>query len=574
MKKNIIYIGLLALTLGISLVSCNTDRFPETEMSDANFWNTESDVRLAANFFYTTLPGLAETSENWSADAYPNNNGNNISDGSRVAPTGSSDYSYYNIFQANNLIEKAPGVIAKGADATAINRYVGEARFFRAWYYFEMLKRFGGVPIITKTMKIDDPDVFKPRATRDEVLDLIYSDLDYAISVLRTPDQLEAVKEYGRISNTAALAFKARVGLFEGTRAKFHSYGDPQKHLNIAKECAEKVMNSGQHALYSTPTTAANGQKLNDAYYNLFQEVGEGRVNKENIIVRAYGVNVNNNVISHLTQRIYEGNNIVPTNNFVSRYLMADGLPITKSPLFKAPDATMTHADFFKKRDPRMSFTLFKKGDEFIATTNYTIPNPTLQKSGYGIRKYANKNDWTYQRSFIDRPVLRYAEVLLTYAEAVYELTGSISDGDLDKTVNLLRARLPQINIGTDAAPSYVSMTKLSNTLVSSNGLDMREEIRRERRIELAYEGFSYWDLIRWKTAEKELPQTLYGSYLFSEYLTKEGGWSKTTPVDNNNYIILQTASLRKFDVNKDYLWPLPTGEIAKNPKIEQNPGW
>lgn len=163
---------------------------------------------------------------------------------------------------------------------------------------------------------------------------------------------------------------------------------------------------------------------------------------------------------------------------------------------------------------------------------------------------------------------------MLTYAEAVYELTGSISDGDLDKTVNQLRARLPQINIGTDAAPNYVSMAKLSNTLVSSNGLDMREEIRRERRIELAYEGFSYWDLIRWKTAEKELPQTLYGSYLFSEYLTKEGGWSKTTPVDNNNYIILQTASLRKFDVNKDYLWPLPTGEIAKNPKIEQNPGW
>ena len=103
-------------------------------MSDANFWNTESDVRLAANFLYNSS-GLAETSENWSADAYPNNNGNNISDGSRVAPTSSSDYSYYNIFQANNLIEKAPGVIAKGADATAINRYVGEARFFRAWYY-------------------------------------------------------------------------------------------------------------------------------------------------------------------------------------------------------------------------------------------------------------------------------------------------------------------------------------------------------------------------------------------------------------------------------------------------------
>ncbi|ATL45083.1 RagB/SusD family nutrient uptake outer membrane protein [Elizabethkingia sp. HX WHF] len=573
MKKNIIYISLLTLPLLTSVVSCNTDRFPETSVSDGNFWNSASDVRLAANYFYTTLPGLAETNDNWSADAYPNNNANNISDGSRVAPTSSSDYSYYGIFQANNLIEKAPKVIAKGADATVVNQYVGEARFFRAWYYFEMFKRFGGVPLITKTMQIDDPDVFKPRATRDEVLDLIYSDLDYAISVLRTPDQLNTAGEYGRISNTAALAFKARIALFEGTRSKYHGYGTPAKHLNIAKECAEKVMNSGQHALFSTPTVGTNGQQLNDAYYNLFQEKGDGRANKENIIVRIYGVDANNNVVSHLTQRIYEGSYIVPTNNFVSRYLMADGLPITKSPLYKTPDATMTHADFFKKRDPRMSFTLFKRGDEFIATSDYTTPNPTYQRSGYGIRKYANKNDWTYQRSFIDRPILRYAEVLLTYAEALYEINGTISDSDLDKTVNLLRARLPQINIGTDAAPNYVSMAKLNNAFVTANGLDMREEIRRERRIELAYEGFSYWDLIRWKTAETELPQTLYGSYLFTEYITT-GGWDTSTIVDSNKYIILQPATSRKFDPKKDYLWPLPTVEIAKNPKIEQNPGW
>lgn len=99
MKKNIIYISLLTLPLLTSVVSCNTDRFPETSVSDGNFWNSASDVRLAANYFYTTLPGLAETNDNWSADAYPNNNANNISDGSRVAPTSSSDYSYYGIFR-------------------------------------------------------------------------------------------------------------------------------------------------------------------------------------------------------------------------------------------------------------------------------------------------------------------------------------------------------------------------------------------------------------------------------------------------------------------------------------------
>ncbi len=138
----------------------------------------------------------------------------------------------------------------------------------------------------------------------------------------------------------------------------------------------------------------------------------------------------------------------------------------------------------------------------------------------------------------------------MTYAEAVYELNGSISDSDLDRTINLLRARLPEVNVGTDATPNYMAMAKLSNAFVTANGLDMKEEIRRERRIELAYEGFSYWDLVRWKTAETELPQTLYGSYLFSEYITT-GGWDASTVVDSNKYIILQPASARKFDPKK-----------------------
>ncbi|QCX52805.1 RagB/SusD family nutrient uptake outer membrane protein [Elizabethkingia sp. JS20170427COW] len=574
MKRNIIYIGLLSLSL-LSINSCNTDRFPETTISDGNFWNSASDVKLAANFFYTTLPGLGTsdvTVDNWGTFAYPNDKGNSISDGSRVAPATTGDYSYSNIFQANKLIEMAPQVIAKGADATEVNRYVGEARFFRAWYYYNMLIRFGGVPIITKTMQINDPDIYKARDSREDVLKLIYEDLDYAISVLRAPDQIQAAKEYGRITNTAALAFKSRVALFEGTRAKFHNYGNYREHLMLAKDAAEKVIKSGMHALYSTPSKGDQGETVNNAYYNLFQEEGEGRVNKENIIVRLYGVNDANNISSSAVQRYLEGNNIVPTNNFVSQYLMVDGLPIDKSPLFQKPNANMTHAEFFKGRDPRMGFSIFKRGDEYISSTNYTIPNPTLQRSGYGIRKYANKVAWASQKSYIDRPILRYAEVLLNYAEAVYELNGSISDADLEITVNALRARLPQVNIGTDTHPNFVNMAKLTNSFVTSNGLNMRDEIRRERSIELGFEGLSYWDLIRWKTAEIELPKTLLGSYLFKDML--EGGWSKSTKVDANNYIILQDKSLRTFDPEKDYLWPLPLAEIAKNPKIEQNPKW
>jgi len=567
----------VALSLGAA-ASCDIEALPETTITEAGFWNSVGDVRLAANHFYRTLPGLANedvTQDNWSTDAYPNDKGDPISEGSRSAPAENKrDYNdaYDNIYQANQLIEKAPEVIAKGADATEVNRYVGEARFFRAFYYFEMLKRFGGVPLITKTMTVDDPDVFLPRASRDDVLQLIYDDLDHAISVLRTADEIDAAREYGRISRTGAQAFKSRVALFEGTRAKYHGYGDPTKHLTLAKEAAEAVIQSGQHGLFSTPTTGPNGETLNDAYFNLFQEAGEGRANKENIVVRMYGQSPENKIVTQPVQRYYEGSRVVPTQNFVESYLMADGLPIAKSPLYQSPNATMTHAEYFEKKDPRMAFTLFKRGDEYISSSPYTVPNSTFQRSGYAIRKYANERFWNLSASYIDKPVIRYAEVLLNYAEALYELNGSITDAELNATINQLRGRLPEVNIGTAASPNFVSMPDLTNAFAAANGLDVLDEIRRERRVELAFEGFAYWDLIRWKTAETELPTTLRGSYLFTEML--DAAWDPQTPVDGNNFILLQDASLRKFDPAKDYLWPLPLSEISKNAKLEQNPNW
>ncbi|OYD43901.1 RagB/SusD family nutrient uptake outer membrane protein [Sphingobacterium cellulitidis] len=578
MKKRFIYliIGSLIFT-GIS--SCDVNEIPETSMNDGNYWNTVSDLRMAANYFYTTLPGLTsgDVSEDvWSSYGYSNSgSGTGISDGSRATPPTSGDYNYYGIFQANKLIENAPKVLEKGAAETEVNWYIGEAHFFRATFYYEMFKRFGGVPMITKTLKIGDPEVFSARASRAEILDLILKDIDVAIQYLRSSSELVSAKEYGRISKTAALAFKARVALFEGTREKFHKYGDAKKHLTIARDAAKEVMDSKQHSLFTQAKTGSKGERTDDAYFNLFQLAGEGSANKENIIVRQYGVNRENSVTSTAVQRYYEGSNILPTQNFVDNYLMADGLPITKSKLYVEPNKDMKYIEYFNKKDPRMSFTLFKPGDEFISSSNYTLPNPRQHRSGYGIRKYANKEFWNLQSSFIDKPVLRYAEVLLIYAEATYELNESITDADLDLTINLLRGRLPQINIGTAGQPNFVDMPKLSNQFVNTNTLNMREEIRRERLVELAYEGFAYWDLIRWKTAEIEMKKPLMGSYLFSEFLNNSGEkWSATTPVDSKGNIILQDAKLRKFDPEKDYLWPIPTQEIAINNKIEQNPKW
>lgn len=526
-----------ALLAGLS--ACEVDRLPETNISDATFWRSESDIKAANNYLYTFLPGF-NSEDVWSDDAY-GLAANNISDGSRLAPATAADYTtpYTLIRAANNVLEKAPRATA--AIGTAIvDRYLAEARFFRAWGYFSLVQKYGSVPLILKALDDTSPELTAPAAPREQIYDQIYQDLDFAAQKLPTATAL-GTADFGRISNTAALAFKARVALFEGTRAKFHKYGDPNKHLTLAVEAAKAVIDSKQHDLFGS-------------YFDLFQMAGEGRQNKENIIVRQYGVSTTERVSTHSYFRgTLETGNVNPTKSLADSYLMKDGLPITKSPLYKAP---VKSTDVFANRDTRMSDTFMKTGDSYIATKPvFDIAALVFNKTGFTFRKYSNIDDWNTQASTIDRVLLRYAEVLLTYAEAQYELTGSISDADLDLTVNRLRTR--------------GGVAKLTNAFVKANGLNMQEEIRRERRVELAQEGFRYWDLIRWKTAETELPKPVLGNYYFKTEFAAAA--VNLTP---DNYILVQDASFRKFDPAKDYLWPLPINELSLNPSLQQNAGW
>ncbi|WP_289024143.1 RagB/SusD family nutrient uptake outer membrane protein [uncultured Salegentibacter sp.] len=540
MKKEFRILFSLIMVFGV--LSCNVDRLPETSISDPAFWQNENDLKSAANYLYTFLPGLPETGDVWSDDAF-GTSANSISDGTRITPSSDGYYraQYRLIRAANNIIEKADLVADRGGDIDQINIYVAEAKFFRSWGYFNLFRRYGGVPLILKTLNIEDEELNMGQASREEVVTQIYSDLDSALLDLKSPGTIKA-EDYGRISKTAALAFKSRVALFEGTRSKFHGYGDAQKHLMIAKTAAKEVMDSGEHDIFPN-------------YFNLFQYEGEGRQNKENILVRQYGKNLEESISYHVAQRNLETGAANPTRGLATSYLMTDGLPISKSPLYEKPTNTV---EVFNNRDPRMGATFFKEGDEYIGTQPvFNIPAISFQKTGYANRRYANLNDWQVSRSYIDRTLIRYAEVLLNYAEATYELDESISDEDLNISVNILRDR------------ESVSMPHLTNSLVDNNGLEMREEIRRERRVELALEGFRYWDLIRWKTAEIELPKTILGNYFFDEF-----GTEVVPEVTSDNLIILQKAENRHFDPARDYLWPFPVNQIALNPSLEQNPGW
>ncbi|AGA78415.1 RagB/SusD family nutrient uptake outer membrane protein [Echinicola vietnamensis] len=540
MKYNIKNTAATLLVMIMGMTSCDVNRLPETQLSDPAFWRNENDLELATNYLYTYLPSIPVTSDVWSDDAF-GTSANSISDGTRIAPATDNDYNsaYSLIRAANNIIEKSPRALENGVDPQVVDRYTAEAKFFRAWAYFRLVKRYGDVPLILTTLSENAEELYAPAAPRADVLDVVYNDLDEGAQYLPAPSELSG-GDYGRVTNTAALAFKSRVALFEGTRAKYHGYGDPAMHLRLAKEAAEACINSGEHTLYGE-------------YFDLFQYVGEGPGNKENILVKQYGVSVSESIVSHTSQRTLETGAANPTKALADAYLMVDGLPMDKSPLYTNPESIM---EVFQNRDPRMLDTFFKQGDEYIGTQPvFNVPNLSFQRTGFANRRYANLTDWQNSRSYIDYTIIRYAEVLLNFAEATYELNGSITDDELDGSINLLRQR--------------AGVAQLSNAFASANGLDMLAEIRRERRVELALEGFRYWDLMRWKTAEDILPQSVLGNYYYDEY-----GTDVTPNLTEDNIILLQAAENRSFDPDRDYLWPLPINELGLNPALEQNPNW
>jgi hypothetical protein len=523
------------ILLLLLMAACDVERIPETQISDASFWKSESDVRSAANYMYTFLPGFTRD-EVWSDNAY-GVQADQISDGTRLAPATAVDYSapYQLIRAANNIIEKVPPAPVEESVKT---RYVAEARFFRAFAYVQLVQKYGNVPLILKTLVQNSPELSMPANARLEVVTQIYQDLDYASANLPAPKTL-GTAGYGRVSNTAAYALKARIALFEGTRARYHQDGDATAHLTLAAQAAKAVIDSKEHALFAS-------------YANLFQYAGEGPQNKENVLVKQYGADATNQVLTHnFSENLYTGG-VNPTKSLVDSYLMSDGLPITKSTLFKTP---ATSVEVFANRDARLEATVFKQGEPYNTGATFATPL-NYHKTGFGPKKFFNALDFTTRKALLDRPLIRYAEVLLTYAEAMFELNGSISDADLDLSINLLRQR--------------AKVAPLSNAFLKTNGLDMKEEIRRERRVELALENMRYWDLIRWKTAEIELPKPVLGNYFFRQ----EFGTETPVVLTPDGYIIAQNQSFRRFDPAKDYLWPLPVNELGLNPALRQNPNW
>ena len=595
---NKIWVATLTMIL---LVACNDefmDRFPETSISPEAFFRNIKDMELYTNTYYTSIEAefvdyISDNNTtfgtNWWGDGSHHNliRGNLIPDN---APGWSRDQwgtlRKYNLFLEN--AGKASG------DKVSINHYIGFTRLQRAVWYYNMVKRYHDVPWYSGTLSDTNEDLlYKARDPRTLVVDSIMADLDFAVR-----NMSEAMGNRTRVSRWYAAAMMARICLNEGTFRKYHPelnlQGTANTYLNKAVEAAEIVMNSTNFNIDKT------GGK-DDAYRQLFANLNLAN-NREMILFKDFD---NNLSIRHSAG--YRGANIEhqPTRSAMEsyQYITPDGRAVPFSTV--AGYDKMSFVQVFENRDPRFSQTFMYPG---YIRPGLTEPyRPNLYYGGYTQQKYMPPSDdqWGDDRQYTDLAVFRYAELLLIYAEAKAEL-GALTQGDLDKSINLIRDRveLPPTVIGqiVEDATLKAQFPDVTDFLIL--------EVRRERRIELFCEQFRWDDLMRWKAGHlftkmqegiyveqlgpidingdgvptvaifesaetNTVPEEERGSYSFF-YLKNAAGEPGDISLTNgtSGFIVVNSEVNRTFKDPQYYYFPVPRQQTILNPNLKQTIYW
>lgn len=567
------------LLIALAAVSCKDwlVREPQDELSPDTYFTTEQECRLYTNRFYLMFPGGSGIYGEDADYIIPSVLSAEVA-GNRTVPSTASSWNWDNLRTVNFFIVNADNC----KDPAVRDKYLGLARFFRAYFYFEKVKRYGDVPWLDEPLDADDKSLYRGRDDRKTVMAHVLEDIDFSIS------RLPAVKNVYEVTKWTALALKSRIFLFEGTYRKYHGLGDWESCLEQASAAAGEFIQSSGYSLFSTGTTP---------YLNLFNTVDTDRT--EIILTRGYSsaLSLVHDVNGRYTSTTMGKPGLA--KDVVDSYLMADGTRFTD----QAGYATMTFTEETRERDPRLAQTIRTPGYMRVGTAEKLAPNLAASTTGYQIIKYvgAPKYD-AYNTSENDLPLFRTAEVYLNYAEALAEL-GTLSQADLDKSVNKIRKRagmpsmmLQEVNENPDR---YLMAEATGYPGVSGVNTGVILEIRRERTVELIAEGFRYWDLMRWK-AGKRLTRPFLGMYFPGtgsydldgngtvDFILYEG----QAPAAATGVVTmsLQEAALtggtsgnitvhgnitRKFDENKDYLYPVPTDDrVLTGGVVSQNPGW
>ena len=567
------YIKAACLYSFVAVTTSCMDLEPLSDLGDNLVWDNAANFQLFANQFYSWPHDFDravsdEPHSDYRSDLVAGSSMNVYSQGTNAIPATDANYTklYKRIYYTNLLLKNA-----ESFDVPAdIIVPVAEAKFFRAYSHFELVQLYGDAIILTEPLDLDSEKLYGRRNDRGEVIDQVIKDLKDAVGGLP-----ETSSEAGRLNKYIAYAMLSRVALYEGTWQKFHTNGKDATSntsrstelLTIAKDAANEVIKGGKYQLFYN-------EKLGNESYRYMFTLEDGAQcnpanlsksdNTEYIFVKRH--RNGDKTAWNLTHGMV-ANACYVTRKLANMYLCSDGLPIGKSSKFQQYAGV---TDEFQNRDNRMGNNMLYHGQQYWNNdgkwrTTWTDADLTSSLtanvrsgSGYQNRKWGTERQVEDYYESYDFPVIRYAEVLLNYAEAVYELNGTITDSELDYSLNKVRLRVNP------------NMPKLSSTLVSANNLSMREEIRRERTVELVLEGFRIDDLKRWATAPDEMPQDMLGVQV-------TGTWFETNWTDHKRSLSSDGCLILYSDRtwnDKLYLYPLPSDQLQLNPQLEQNPGW
>lgn len=559
---------ILYSAVGILLhTSCNDaflERSPQ-DLNDNTFWSSTRDLRTYANAFYDILPGGVTNYGDTDADDQVPSSIDQFLWGQYVVPTEDDLWSKSNWENIRNINYFMTHYGTVTGTEEEINVYVAEMRFFRALEYFNKIKTFGDVPWLDKDLNIDSEELYGSKMPRNQVAAKIIGDLDFAITWLPEKGNEEA----NRLNRDIARHIKARVCLHEGTYYKYHSelgyaYEDLLKQ---AEKETDKLITDGHYSIYKTGDTKHD-------YYNMF--IMEDKKNlSEALLYIDYVDQIRMHNMGHGAMEAKAGF----SKDFVDCFLYTDGLPKALTTL---PKNDETLVQELANRDPRAAQLI--RNDEFFAgNASYT---PVGGDDAYvtqfcptGYQSIKGYNPVTAHKGFnveyADGIAYRYAETLLINAEAKAEL-GTITQPDLDKTINELRDRVGMKHLTLTVGFTDPNWPDYGYTLSP-----LLQEIRRERRIELAGEGFRFDDICRWKAGKivnnvmtyvgKKISAT---SSMAENGLRADAGYVIVYPNYTQKDLLYVPGKSRTWN-DKMYLYPIPSGELQRNPNLlPQNPGW
>lgn len=593
--KNKYRVYLLFVLPAVLMTACKKDflqRNPQTDITSVEFFKTSSDLETYTNGLYYMLPASSDDLFSDNISVY---NGGAELDAlirGKISPDNVSGWNNWGDLRRINFM--LDNVYKTTGDQVAINHFIGIARFFRALFYFNMVKRYGDVPWYSHVMQTSDQDmIYKARDPRTLVVDSLMADLEFAAANISNTMNSGTNT---RVTKWAAYTLLARVALYEGTFREYHTdlnlQSTAQTYLQRAVTASDTIINNGGFAIYNTGGGALDFRTL----FSSNSLAG----NKEVIFLQKndskLGVANNTHVVLDWQWALSKG--------LANDFLMNDGTPFTSQANYDKEG----FVQMFQNRDPRMAETIMPPG--FSTTPG---GSPYLIKPDFGgmlqVKCYprdpALRGGWV--ADYTDLPIFRYAEILLTNAEAKAEL-GTLTQPDLDKTVNLLRRRvgMPDLNMAfANANPDAVQAAMYPAVSGANQGVLL--EIRRERRVEMACEGLRWNDLLRWK-AGALIAQPMQGIYvpaLGGLDVTGDGNpdiaiWQNPQSVqpvpglpanapqyylDGSSYylsggtsgVILfgkDQSQPRSFVDPKYYYFPVPTQQTVLNTNLKQEFGW